>query len=196
MEKLPAAISQIRAKIAAIAPITEEAWEAMHPLFEMRTLRANESLLAAGQTAEHVYFLHQGLIRSYLLTHEGVEFSKSIISGPNFFAPVASLITQTPSVLNVETLTDCEISQAKYDSLEKLNRQFPDLERFHRKQMEWLYVIYEKSEIELATQNATQRYLNLRNRIPEIDQLIPQYKIASHLGITNVQLSRIRRSLK
>jgi len=43
--------------------------------------------------------------------------------------------------------------------------------------------------------NATQRYLNLRQCIPNIDDLIPQFQIASFLNITPVQLSRVRKKL-
>jgi len=34
------------------------------------------------------------------------------------------------------------------------------------------------------TLDATQRYLKLRTQIPNIDDLIPQYQIASYLSIT------------
>jgi hypothetical protein len=43
--------------------------------------------------------------------------------------------------------------------------------------------------------NATERYLSLRKQIPNIDNLIPQYQIATYLSITPVQLSRIRNNL-
>ena len=44
--------------------------------------------------------------------------------------------------------------------------------------------------------DATQRYLKLCKKIPDIESLIPQYQIASYLGITPVQLSRIRKKMK
>jgi len=43
--------------------------------------------------------------------------------------------------------------------------------------------------------DATERYQVLKKRIPDIDNLIPQYQIASYLNITPVQLSRIRKKM-
>ena len=60
---------------------------------------------------------------------------------------------------------------------------------------EIFYASLENRTIELATLTAKDRYIKLKNRIPNIDNLIPQYHIASHLGITPIQLSRIRRDL-
>ena len=54
---------------------------------------------------------------------------------------------------------------------------------------------YERRSLELMSLNATERYLNLRKRIPNIDELIPQFQIASFLNITPVQLSRVRKKL-
>jgi CRP-like cAMP-binding protein len=187
---------QIRKKIQTIAPITDETWIELNKIFFVEELKSNEKLLQPGEIAKHIYFIHEGLIRSYIVTEKGEEFSKSIISSNNFFSPITSLVTNNPSIQYVESLTNCIISKAKYSDLEALHFKHRDLEHFYRKQMEWLYVYYERSEIERATQDASQRYLNLRKRIPEIDNLIPQYKIATHLGITNVQLSRIRKNLK
>jgi hypothetical protein len=52
---------------------------------------------------------------------------------------------------------------------------------------------YEKRLVELISQNAKERYSALQKQIPEVDELIPQFHIASYLGITPVQLSRIRK---
>lgn len=186
---------QIRYKINSLSPLSDETWFELKQAFETKELKANEKILEKGERAKYIYFVNEGLIRSYILTSRGEEFSKSIVNANNFYAPVTSLVTKLPSDLVVESLTRCIISKADYSELEKLHHKHSDLEHFYRIQMEWLYVYYEKSEIERATLDASQRYLNIRKRIPDIDNLIPQYIIASHLGITNVQLSRIRKKL-
>ena len=70
-----------------------------------------------------------------------------------------------------------------------------DLFRFHSHFMEYLICQNDVKHKELLSMNATQRYLSLRKQIPNIDNLIPQYQIASYLSITPVQLSRIRAKL-
>ncbi len=73
--------------------------------------------------------------------------------------------------------------------------QFHDLERLARKIAEYYFLEKERKELEMALQDATQRYFNFREQFPTLEQLIPQYHIASYLGISATQLSRIRRKL-
>ncbi|MFT4665925.1 MAG: CRP-like cAMP-binding protein [Gammaproteobacteria bacterium] len=53
----------------------------------------------------------------------------------------------------------------------------------------------EKRQIAFATQSATERYLTFLEKYPLLDKRIPQLHIASYLGITPTQLSRIRKEL-
>ena len=45
-------------------------------------------------------------------------------------------------------------------------------------------------------ENATERYLKLLSKYPDISERIALHHIASHLGITPTQLSRIRKALE
>ena len=68
--------------------------------------------------------------------------------------------------------------------------------KFEIKMLEHAYIKLEKTVISLGTKDAKERYLSLLNRLTGIEDLIPQYQIASYLGITPIQLSRIRKGLK
>ena len=70
------------------------------------------------------------------------------------------------------------------------------LKNLHIKVLEKVYFYYEKRLVDLISLDATDRYLELKNQIPNIDEIISQYHIASYLGISPVQLSRIRKKLK
>jgi len=48
----------------------------------------------------------------------------------------------------------------------------------------------------LLSKCATERYLDLKDRIPGIEDRVSQAHIASYIGITPVSLSRIRRTLR
>jgi hypothetical protein len=73
-----------------------------------------------------------------------------------------------------------------------LYNTFPALERFARKLAESYFVLKEKREIELVLLEAGERYLIFQKEFPGLENRIPQYHIASYLGITPTQLSRIR----
>jgi CRP-like cAMP-binding protein len=73
--------------------------------------------------------------------------------------------------------------------------KFPDLERVGRRLAEFYFVDKEQREIEIVLLDAEKRYQIFLQQYPGLSQLIPQYHIASYLGVTPTQLSRIRRKL-
>jgi CRP-like cAMP-binding protein len=70
--------------------------------------------------------------------------------------------------------------------------QFEGLERIARKLAENYFMVKEQREIELVLLDASQRYRLFQQEYPGLENRIPQYHIASYLGITPTQLSRIR----
>jgi len=68
------------------------------------------------------------------------------------------------------------------------------LYQIHYLEKNWL-VAKDAREIEIVQLDATQRYLRFIAEHQEIAERISQYHIASHLGVTPTQLSRIRKSL-
>jgi CRP-like cAMP-binding protein len=74
-------------------------------------------------------------------------------------------------------------------------KKYPEIALIYSKVLEENFIKLEVGNIQLATMSATERYLALRKRIPRIDNYISQFHIASHLGITPIQLSRIRKGL-
>ena len=62
--------------------------------------------------------------------------------------------------------------------------------------LEHVFIRYEERQLELISMDAKAQYLALLKKMPNIEELIPQYQIASYLSITPVQLSRIRRKIK
>ena len=73
--------------------------------------------------------------------------------------------------------------------------KFHDFERLGRKIAEFYFLEKEKKEIEMALMDATERYLLFKEQFPTLEQLIPQYHIASYLSISPTQLSRLRNKL-
>ena len=139
--------------------------------------------------------LVNGIIRCYLSTEEGKEFNKSFYLPIGFVGSLTALMKNKPSKFVFETLTDCKLYEIDFYKLMKLCEEDTGFKSLYNKVLEGLYIKYEKRLVELISLDAKERYLALRNQIPNVDELIPQYHIASYLGITAVQLSRIRKKL-
>lgn len=177
----------------AISPLQDKTWERIKPLFSEKTLVKGNYFIGEGETAKQIGFLKNGIIRAFYRNNEGMEYNKHFFIQHNIVGGYSSLITSTPNKINQQALSDCTILVANYAEIVKLYDIFPDFERIGRRLAELYFVNKEQREIEIVLLKADERYLIFRKEYPQLEQLIPQYHIASYLGITPTQLSRIRR---
>jgi len=110
-------------------------------------------------------------------------------------ADISSFLTQTPANYNIKCLENTEVIQIPYSVTEKLYMEIPKLERFFRIIFQNSIVAFEKRLIRNFSMTAKERYLHFKKQYPKIEQRVPQYMIASYLGITKEFLSKIRSQL-
>jgi CRP-like cAMP-binding protein len=188
-------LQSLRQFIHFLSPIRDQTWEHLTPLFRPRNLIKGEIFIQEGDTARELGFLNKGVIRAYYLHSNGSEYNKHFFVPPCFIGGYASLITGRPNQIIQEALTDCEIFVADYAAFVQSYDEYPELGKVARRLAELFFVAKEQKEIEMATLDADKRYLIFQKEFPGLEQLIPQYQIASYLGITPTQLSRIRRKI-
>jgi CRP-like cAMP-binding protein len=134
-------------------------------------------------------------MRCFLSAESGKEHNKNFFLPISVVASLTALINDEPSLFTFEALTECEIYEVDYAKILSLCEKNPAVNKLYTRVLEEVYVKYEKRLVELISLEAKERYLELRKQVPDVDELIPQYHIASYLGITPVQLSRIRKKI-
>ena len=100
------------------------------------------------------------------------------------------------SLFIFETISDCKLYEIDYSRLIELCDKYTQLKHLYTKILETVYTKYEKRLVELISLDAKGRYIALIREIPNVEKIIPQYHIASFLGITPVQLSRIKKKIE
>lgn len=175
-----------------ISPIHENTWNEVKKLFTEHSLKKGEYFLQEGEVAKSFGFLKQGVVRAFYRNNEGVEYNKHFFTKNNMIGGYSSLVTQLPNTINQQAITDCDLLIGNYRKLIDLLDKHQDLERLLRKIAERYFVDKEKREVEIVLLEANKRYAIFQREYPQLEQLIPQYHIASYLGITPTQLSRIR----
>nr|WP_262914162.1 Crp/Fnr family transcriptional regulator [Portibacter lacus] len=164
----------------------------MEPIFSITTLKKGEYFIEEGRVAKKFGFLTSGVIRAFYRSEDGQEYNKHFFTENNMIGGFSSLISQLPSQINQQALTDCNMLVGNYKSLIDKLDDHQDLERLLRKISEQYFVDKEKREVEIVLLDASKRYAIFQDEYPNLEQIIPQYHIASYLGITATQLSRIR----
>ncbi len=181
--------------IHAISPLEESTFRELRQCFKATELKKNDFFVAEGEYAHQIGFLEAGIVRAFFLNQDGKEYNKQFFVGPSIIGAYTSLLTKQPNRIAQQALTDCKVLVADFEKIEALYDKHHDLERLGRRIAEFYFLEKEQKELEMALLDAEKRYLLMRERFPTIESVIPQYYIASYLGVSPTQLSRIRRKL-
>lgn len=179
----------------SIIPLSEKTISLMSEIFIFEELKKGEYFIRKGQFAKEIAFLETGIVRAYYINNDGKEYNKTFFSAPSIIGSYASLISKQKNAVAQQALTDCRIWKASFYKIEELSNGNFEIERLRRIIAENYFLSNEKKEIEMALLDAEKRYSILQKEYPGIELEIPQYHIASYLGISPTQLSRIRRNI-
>lgn len=190
-------ISELKLKLESYSQISVESWSLIKSLIKFKALEKGEILLRNGQIAKNIHFVCKGALRAYITDYEGNIYNKNIFLETDFAGSTVSYLLEKPSNFTLEALENTILITIDYKKYRQFIEENIDLKNFYIAYLENNWVIEkEQIEVSLVMENATERYLKLLSKHPEIDQRIQQLHLAAHLGITPTQLSRIRKDLK
>ncbi|WP_256759406.1 Crp/Fnr family transcriptional regulator [Cohnella sp. WQ 127256] len=185
----------IYARLQRVTPIPDEEWAFFKGISAYRAMTKNSHFIRAGEPVDSIGICVSGLFRFYYTTPDGNEFNKSFCTKHDFIASYSSLLLSSPSFFSIQALMDSELIVFRYTDFQSLYSRHACWERLGRLFIEQLFVKKEIRERELLLLSAEERYLRFLEQYEHLMRNIPQYHIASYLGITPVALSRIRKKL-
>jgi len=190
------AFNSLKDSIDSYSPLSLETWHALRKLCKWVKVSSNGTIYKSGDVPETFSYVYTGLLRAFICDQEGNEYNKRFFSEGTFPGVMVALLLSEPSEFTIEALEDSQLIQINHKCYRKLLYESLDLQRYHIQYLEknWL-IKQEKREVSLIQESSTQRYQNFLNENPNLDKRIPLFHIASHLGITPTQLSRIRKKL-
>lgn len=162
--------------------------------FQPFTLKKNEYFLQATAINYRLGFLTKGLVRYFVFKKEEestLEFTKE----GEFVADYASFISKEPSIQNIQALEDCEFLVIDYDSLQKLYQSAPSANLLGRIIIEHRFIIMVNQLLTVHRYSPEERYGYFLTHYKDLVQRIPQYLIASYVGVKPQSLSRIRKRI-
>jgi CRP-like cAMP-binding protein len=182
--------------IQSISPVDEGSIKSFVARSSLKTFAKNEFFIREGELCDRLLFIHKGIFR-YFVAHEGNDFIKdfAVDSRNPFCTSLTSFISKKPSDIFIEAMEDTTASLWPEPVVTSFLESNLDWAIFAKKLMELLYMMKEKREIAFLKLSAKERYLQFRVDFPQLEQRIPQFSVASYLGITPESLSRIRRRL-
>ena len=163
---------------------------------QLKSLAAADFLVRAGDSTRYIYLVDNGLLRLFYTTSDGRERNKGFFGVGQLTGAVSAAISGGPAPFSIQALEPCELVQMDYTELVAYSQRDNPTSRLLIDLLAEAFIRNEQREAMLLTLNAEQRYLWLLEQEPQLIQRLPQFHIASYIGVDAVSLSRIRRKLK
>ncbi|ETZ23143.1 Crp/Fnr family transcriptional regulator [Pedobacter sp. V48] len=175
-------------------PLSSADEEIIRKLFRERKLKKGEHLLEAGNVCRNIIFIEKGLVR-YYNNKDGEEQTGYFNKEGEFVCDYPSFLPQKPSLTNIQALEETTVHTISHANMQLFYQQVEHGERFGRLAIEYVFVNVINQITSLYNDPAELRYQQFLSRFQDIGQRIPQYYIASYIGIKPQSLSRIRKRM-
>jgi CRP-like cAMP-binding protein len=179
-------IQEIVAMNAADILLIEQAFKPVE-------LKKKQFLLQKGELSNHMRFVASGCLKLFQIDENGKEHILQFGIKGWWVNDLYAYLTEKPATFIIQAVTDCTVLQIHKDQLNKLYDKIDVLDRFFRVKTQNGYVALQERIINSMSQTAEQRYYDFIKRYRNVEQMIPQYMIASYLGITPEHLSSLRK---
>jgi len=173
-------------------PLTEEEATLFVANFQERKIKKRQFIVQPNFINKERTFVVKGAFRTYAVADDGQEHTIQFAIENWWASDFNSYIYQHPATLFVVALEDSIILQIEHDKEQELNKANHKFETFFRIMAEKGLAFEHRRIIFNLTHSAEARYENFLLNYPNLIQRVPQYALASYLGMTPVFLSKIR----
>lgn len=164
-------------------------------LVSRKKLKKHDILLSAGQVCKNVFFVESGLIRLYSIDSSGKEHILQFAPENWFMSERGSLYFGQPSAYFIDALEDTTLVVFDQDFIARASEISPEFRNYNEYLLQNHIRQLQNRINTLIGASAESRYLDFIKLYPDLTLRIPQWMIASYLGITPESLSRVRKGL-
>lgn len=151
-------------------------------------------LLKEGQVSHDTYFILDGCVRQFTIL-DGDDKTINFFTEEQWIISLENFTSKTPSKYSLVCVEDTTVVLGNEQKAQELFKQFPRFETISRQIMETVLFEQQNLMTSYITDKPEQRYLKLLETRPDIFQRVPQYDIATYIGVKPESLSRIRKKL-
>lgn len=152
-------------------------------------------IIQQGDVCTYNNFIISGCTKNFYIDEKGQEHILLFAIENWWTSDIGSYITQTPSDFNVQCLENTEVIQFSYQNQDEIFKKIPKFETLFRKLLEKALVSSQKRIVNNFSLSAKEQYIYFKSQYPTIENRVPQYMVASYLGITKEFLSKIKTQL-
>lgn len=177
-----------------ITALSDQEVEALKESMIIKTFKKGSFLLKEGQMKEDTYFVLEGGVRQYKII-EGNEITTNFYTEEQWIIFLESFKNPVVSSDYLVCFEDTTLVVGDEEAAQEIFKKFPRFETLSRKVVENAFLEQQQVMTTYITNTPEQRYLKLMQERPDLLQKVPQYHIASYIGVKPESLSRIRKKM-
>lgn len=181
--------------LSEILDIPKDSVAMCSSFFHSKKVEKNKFLLQAGEVCHETYFVEKGLLRMYSIDKNGREHIIQFAPEKWLMSDRSSLFFHEKSNYYIEAVEDTEVILMKNDFFTKLVEIYPHTAEKNDLLLQKHIRNLQNRVNSLLADTAEERYMNFIKMYPDILLRVPQWMVASYLGITPESLSRVRKEL-
>lgn len=175
-------------------PLTDAEIRVIESLFQQQHYKKNEVLLQEGSICHKLFYVAKGIVRFSQLS-DGEERTYVFRAEGAFFNDLDSFLQKTPSKNSITAIEPTTVYSITYDNLQTFYNELRYGDRFGRLAIEQVFVMVVNHLTTFYSETPEQRYVRFAQHHKHFMQRIPQYLIASYIGVTPQALCRIKKKL-
>ncbi|SFM61522.1 cAMP-binding domain of CRP or a regulatory subunit of cAMP-dependent protein kinases [Algoriella xinjiangensis] len=178
-----------------IVHLTEEQWNKIENVLVVKQFKKNEFILVPGEYSEDYFFVESGVIRSYTIDENGKEHVLQFGTENWIVSDRNSAFCKQQSKFYIQAIEDSTVvllNEKLVDLIVSLNPEY--LVAQNKLVQNHVRSLQDRINLLLGA-TAKTRYLEFIRLYPNQLSRIPQWMIASYLGITPESLSRVRKEI-
>lgn len=174
------------------AKISEEEFTEIITYFEVQNFDKKAVLMQAGNLCNNHYFVLSGCLQMYFSTEKGVEQTLQFAIENWWLTDNLAYRQQRKTEFTIQAVENSEVLCIDFHKQELLLKNFPKLEKYFRSVFEKACGAAQMRIKYIFDFSKEEMYFTFRDHYPEFMQRVPQYIIASYLGLTPEYLSEIK----
>lgn len=176
-------------------PLTDAEFDFFKNLLRPRSIAKKDILVMEGTTCPYLYFVEKGALYSFLTDDAGEAHVVQFALEGYWISDLYSFFSDQAALFTIEALEDCQLLALDKAGFQAACDRLPKFERFFRVLIQNAYVNAQYRIARTFSADAANRYCELVELHPDIVQRVPQFLIASYLGVKKQSLSRIRKQI-
>ncbi len=173
--------------------LSDAAFEEFLKLMSEKSFEKKDLLIEEGSVCNYIYFIEQGACYSYLTDQRGEKHAVQFALEGYWISDLYSFFSKAKAIYTIETLEPLKVLAISRENFQKACDNNSCFDRFFRILIQNAYVSVQYRLVKTNSEEAEKRYFEFSKLHPDFVQRIPQYLIASYLGIKPQSLSRIRK---